>query len=69
MELVSEEVLEQRECRLRSRVIRECLVRWRGFLVEDAKWEGEHILQHLGLMLLEDKQSQEGRIVMSHSQA
>jgi hypothetical protein len=66
--LVPEEVLEQREHRLRSRVIRECLVRWRGLLVEDATWEGEHILQHPGLMLLEDKQSWEGRTVMSHSQ-
>jgi hypothetical protein len=68
LQLVSEEVLEQRERRLRSRVIRECLVRRRGFPVEDATWEGEHILQHPGLMLLEDKQSQEGRIVMSRSQ-
>jgi hypothetical protein len=54
LELVLEEVLEQRERRLRSRVIRECLVRWKGLPVEDATWEGEHILQHLGLMLLED---------------
>jgi hypothetical protein len=46
LELVSEEVLEQRECRLRSRVIRECLVRWRGLRVEDATLEEEHILQH-----------------------
>jgi hypothetical protein len=68
LELVSEEVLEQRERRLRSRVIRECLVRWRGLPVEDATWEGEHILQHPGLMLLEEKQSWEGRIVMSCSQ-
>jgi hypothetical protein len=30
LELVPEEVLEQRERRLKSRVIRECLVRWRG---------------------------------------
>jgi hypothetical protein len=35
--------------------------------VEDATWEGEHILQHPGLMLLEDKQCWEGRTVMSHS--
>jgi hypothetical protein len=36
--------------------------------VEDATWEREHILQHLGLMLFEDKQSREGRTVMFHSQ-
>jgi hypothetical protein len=68
LELVSEEVLEQRERRLRNRVIRDCLVRWRGLPVEDATCEGEHILQHPGLMLLEDKQSREGRTVMSRSQ-
>ena len=68
LELVPEEILEQRERRLRSRIVRECLVRWRGLPVEDATWEGEHILQHPGLMLLEDKQSREGRTVMSGSQ-
>jgi hypothetical protein len=68
LELVPEEVLEQREHRLSSRIIRECLVRWRGLPVEDATWEGEHILQHPGLMLLEDKQSREGRTVTSRSQ-
>jgi hypothetical protein len=36
--------------------------------MEDATWEGEHILQHPRLMLLEDKQYREGRIVMSRSQ-
>jgi hypothetical protein len=68
LELVPEEVLEQRERRLRNRIIIECLVRWRGLPVEDATWEGEHILQDLGLMLLEDKQFREGRTVMSRSQ-
>jgi hypothetical protein len=67
LELVPEEVLEHREHRLRSRIIRECLVRWRGLPVEDATWEGEQILQHPSLMLLEDKQSREGRTVMSLS--
>ena len=44
LELVPEEVLEQRDNRLSSRIIRECLVKWRGLPVEDATWEGEHIL-------------------------
>jgi hypothetical protein len=44
LELVPEEVLEQREHRLRSRVSKEFLVRWRGLPLEDATWEGEHIL-------------------------
>jgi hypothetical protein len=68
LEPVPEEILEKREHRLRSMIIRECVVRWRGLPMEDATWEGEHILQHPGLMLLEDKQSQEGRTVMSRSQ-
>jgi hypothetical protein len=57
LELVLEEVIEQRERRLRRRVIRECLVIWSGFPMEDATWEGEHILQHPGFMLLENKKS------------
>ena len=40
-------------------------VQWKGFPSEDATWEGEQNLQHPGLLLLEDKQTWEGRIVMS----
>jgi hypothetical protein len=66
--LVPEEVLEvPRERKLCNRVIREYLIRWRDFPVEDAMWEGDQILQHPNLQLLEDKQSQEGRTVMSLS--
>jgi hypothetical protein len=67
LELVPEEVLEFREQKLRSRVIRECLIKWRGLPIEDDTWESEQVLQHLGLLLLEDKQFREGRTVMSLS--
>jgi hypothetical protein len=39
--LVPEEVIEFRERRLRRRVIKEYLVKWRGLPVGDATWEGE----------------------------
>jgi hypothetical protein len=68
LELVPKKVLEHRERKLGSRIIRECLVKWRGLPVEDATWEGAQILEHLSLMLLEDKKSRERRIVMSLSQ-
>jgi hypothetical protein len=67
LELVPEEVLEFRERKLRSRVIRECLIRWRGLPLEGTTWESEKVLQHPGLVLLEDKQFREGRTVMSLS--
>jgi hypothetical protein len=65
--LAPKRIVDVREQRLRSRVIREYLVVWRGFPTEDATWEGEQILQHPDLELLEDKQSWEGRTVMSPS--
>jgi hypothetical protein len=40
---------------------------WRDLPAKDATWEGEKILQHPGLELLGDKQSWEGRNVMSPS--
>jgi hypothetical protein len=67
LELVLEEVLEFREWKLRTRFIRECLIRWRGLPVEDTTWEREEVLQRPGLVLLEDKQFREGRTVISLS--
>jgi hypothetical protein len=67
LELVTEEVLRFQEQKLRSKVIRECLIRWRGLPVEDGTWESEQVLQHPGLVLLEDKPFREGRTVMSLS--
>ena len=65
--LVPKAILETRERHLRRRVIREYLVKWRYLAVEDVTWESKEILQHPGLRLLEDKQFQGGRIVMSPS--
>jgi hypothetical protein len=44
MLLTPEEIMDVRERRLRSKVIREYHVRWRDWSVEDATWESEHIL-------------------------
>jgi hypothetical protein len=67
MILTSEEVFDVQERRLRRRVIREYRIKWRDWPIGDATWESEQILQHLGLWLLEGKQSREGRTVMSLS--
>jgi hypothetical protein len=63
--LIIEEVLDTREWKLRNKNIKEYLIKWKNLPIEDATWEGEKILQHPRLQLLEDKQSQEGRNVMS----
>jgi hypothetical protein len=49
MLLTPEEIMDVRERKLRSRVIKEYHIRWRDWLIEDATWESEHILQHPGL--------------------
>jgi hypothetical protein len=67
LELVPEKILEFWERRLRSRDNQESLDGGRGLPIDDATWESEQILQHPGLVLFEDKQSQEGRTVMSLS--
>jgi len=45
-------ILETRERRLRSRVIKEYLVKRRSLPVEDGTWEGVDVLSHLGLHCL-----------------
>ena len=63
--LVPEKVIIGRERKLRNKTIKEYLIQWKGFPSEDATWEGEQILQHPALLLLEDKQIWEGRTIMS----
>ena len=54
--LQPEAIIDTRERQLRSRKIREFLVRWKNLPDEDATWESEKILQHPSLQLLEVKQ-------------
>ena len=63
--LILEQIIQTRERKLRNRVIREYLVQWKELPLEEATWEGEQVLQHPSLQLLEDKQSQARRTVMS----
>lgn len=51
-----ETILERRKRKLRSRTIKEFLVRWKNLLDEDATCESEHILEHPTLRLLDSKQ-------------
>ena len=65
--LVLKAIIDFSEKNLRRCTIRENLVKWKDLLVEVATWENEHTWQHPNLKLLEDKQFQGGRIVMSPS--
>ena len=48
-------ILDTQERELRNWVIKEYVIRWRNLPDEDATWEGENILQHPSLLLLEEK--------------
>jgi hypothetical protein len=63
--LVPKQILAFREKRLRNNTVNEYFIRWKDLPAEDATREGEQILQHPGLQLLEDKQSRGGRTIMS----
>lgn len=45
--------------------MREYLVKMKDLSVEDATWEGKKLVKHPELKLLEGKQTQAGRNVMS----
>jgi hypothetical protein len=65
--LILEDVLEVVEKRLRNRSIKEYLIKWKNLPIEDASWEGEHVLQHIYSELLVGKQFQAGETVRSPS--
>ncbi|MFX7648186.1 chromo domain-containing protein [Acinetobacter baumannii] len=50
--LQREAISDTRERQLRSRTVREFLVRWKNLPNVDATWESEKILQHPSLQLL-----------------
>jgi hypothetical protein len=53
--LIPEEVLETREHKLRTMSIKEYMIKWKNICIKDPTREGEEILKHLGLWLLEEK--------------
>ncbi len=57
--------MDTRERKLRNRIVKEYLVRWKDLPEEDSTWESEQVIQQAGLRLLEDKQFQGGQTIMS----
>ena len=47
--LIPKRILQVRERKLRNKVIREYLVKWKELPMEDATWEGNLVLQHPSL--------------------
>ena len=60
-----QKVFDTRQRRLRNRSITEHLVKWKGLPLEDATWEGTHILEHPSLYCLRKNNIWEGGLVMS----
>jgi hypothetical protein len=63
--LMPEEILEVREKKLRRRIIKEYLVKWKNLPIEDATWESEQVIQEIGSELLVDKQFLAAETIMS----
>ena len=51
------EIIEVREKTSWNLTVKEYLVRWKHLPLDDATWEGEHILQHSSLHLVEEKKN------------
>ena len=49
--LILVRILQVQERKLRNRVIREYLVKWKELPMEDSTWEGEQVLQHPSFQL------------------
>jgi len=62
---IPEEVLEVREKRLRKRNIKEYLIKWKDFPIEDGTWDNEQVLQKVGSKLLVGKKFPLGETVIS----
>ena len=51
------EIIDVPEKILQNHKVKEYLVHWKHLPLDDKTWESEHIMQHLALHLLEDKQN------------